>query len=185
MRKHYHLSPLPLETVAAYIGDGVRKLVARSLAGESIDIDEAVRINADFYRQHLFDRTVLYPGVAAGLQTLFNHGHVQALISNKASEACVKILEHFKVADFFANVIGGDSHLPLKPAPDTICETMRKTKSSTGNTWMIGDNHTDLAAARMANVKSAFVTYGIGETGPEKATRTFAGFDALVEYFSG
>lgn len=185
MRRHYNLPPLPVETVAGFIGDGVRPLVTRSLEGHDIDINEAVRVNYQFYLQHLYDRTVLYPGVAEGLQALFSHGHVQTIISNKAMQACLKILAHFEIADFFCNVIGGDSGRPLKPEPDAVLETMRLTGSTVSDTWLIGDNHTDLAAARQAGVRSVFVTYGIGKAFKEKATLTFAGFDSLAEYFLG
>jgi len=185
MRRHYNLPPLPVETVSGFIGDGVRKLVMRSIAGHDIDLDEAVRLNYQFYLQHLYDKTVLYPGVAAGLPALFNHGYVLALISNKATEACNKILAHFNIAGLFMSVIGGDSGLPLKPAPDTVLETMRRAQATPPDTWIIGDNHTDLAAARNAGVKSAHVSYGIGKTGPEKAARTFADFNSLVKYFLG
>jgi phosphoglycolate phosphatase len=120
-----------------------------------------------------------------GLKKLIKHGHSLALISNKGRQACLKILEHFELEKLFRNVIGGDSRLPLKPAPDTILETMRKTKSIPENTWVIGDNHTDLAAARHAKVKSIFVSYGIGKTGGEKPFLTFDNFNAMVQYFIG
>ncbi|MDD5483243.1 MAG: HAD-IA family hydrolase [Kiritimatiellae bacterium] len=183
MRRHYNLPPLDVDTVAGFIGDGVRNLVKRSLAGETIDIDEAVRVNSRFYLEHIHDRTVLYPGVAAGLPALRAHGHVLALISNKGARACKIILDHFKIADFFASIIGGDSGLPLKPDPAAVRETMRLVNMNAAETWIIGDNHTDLAAARNAVVKSVYVSYGIGKTGPENATLNFADFNSLVEFF--
>jgi len=185
MRKHYGLPPLPLATVSGFVGDGIRKLVERSLAGQkNINLDEAVRLDYRHYLRHLHDKTVLYPGVAAGLKKLHKHGHLQALISNKGRRACLKILEHFELEQFFSHVIGGDSRLPLKPAPDTVLATMRKLKANAENTWVIGDNHTDLAAARNAKVKSIFVGYGIGKTGVEKPFRRFDDFNSLTEYFT-
>ncbi len=183
MRRHYHLPPLPVETISAFVGDGIHKLVERALEGQNIDIDEAVRINYEFYLRHIHDETVLYPGVFKGLTALFNHGHALALISNKGAEASKIILAYFKIINLFSSVIGGDSSLPLKPEPDTVFETMRRIKMSAADTWIIGDNHTDLAAARRANVKSVFVTYGIGKALKEKATLTFTDFNSLVNYF--
>lgn len=183
MRQHYQLPPLPVETVAAFIGDGIRKLVMRALDGHNINIDEAVRINYEFYLQHLHDHTILYPGVAEGLKVLHAHGHTQALISNKAREACLAILAHFGIARYFSSVIGGDSALPLKPAPDTVFETIRASGGAKTDTWMIGDNHTDLASARNAGVKSVFVTYGIGHPGAEIPSMKFNAFNALTRFF--
>jgi phosphoglycolate phosphatase len=82
-------------------------------------------------------------------------------------------------------VIGGDSGLALKPDPETVLEIMRRTGMTAANTWIIGDNHTDLAAARTAGVKSVFVTYGIGKALAEKATLIFADFNSLAGYFTG
>jgi phosphoglycolate phosphatase len=183
MRRHYNLPPLPVETVSGFIGNGIRNLVERALKGQNIDIDEAVRINYGFYLRHIHDETVLYPGVAKGLTALFNQGHTLALISNKGAEASKIILTHFKIAGLFSSVIGGDSGLPLKPKPDAVLETMHRTNTNAADTWIIGDHHTDLAAARRAKVKSVFVTYGIGKAGNEKPFLTFADFDSLVLYF--
>ncbi len=185
MRRHYNLPPLPEETVSAFIGDGIRKLVTRALEGHKIDIDEAVRVNYEHYLRHIHDQTILYPGVAEGLPELFNHGHALAIISNKGVEASKIILAHFKIAGLFNSIIGGDSGLPLKPDPATVLETMRLANMDAADTWLIGDNHTDLAAARRAKVKSGFVTYGIGKAGAEKATLNFADFNSLVQHFTG
>lgn len=183
MRRHYHLLPLPVETVSAFIGNGIRNLVERALKGQKVDIDEAVRINYQFYLQHILDETVLYPGVAEGLPALFRHGHALALVSNKGAAASKIILAHFKIITLFSSIIGGDSSLPLKPAPDTVFETMRRLNTSAADTWIIGDNHTDLAAARNAGVKSVFVTYGIGKAAKEKSSLTFGDFNSLSKYF--
>lgn len=185
MRRHYKLPPLPVATVSSFIGDGIRKLVASALKGHNIDIDEAVRINYEFYLRHIHDKTVLYPGVAEGLTALFNQDHALALISNKGAAACKIILAHFNIAGLFSSVIGGDSGLPLKPKPDTVLETMRRVNTGAADTWIIGDNHTDLAAARNAGVKSVFVTYGIGKALKEKSSLTFGDFNSLSKYFLG
>lgn len=185
MRKHYNLPPLPVETVASFIGEGVRNLVMRSLEGQAVDLEEAVRLNSRFYREHLHDQTRLYPGVAGGLDKLSGHGHALALISNKGQEACQEILAHFRIARFFRTVIGGDSHLPLKPDPAAVIEVIRLTGGNIAATWLIGDNHTDLAAARNAGVKSVFVTYGIGKVGGEKPFLRFDNFNSLTQYFTG
>lgn len=197
MRAHYGLPPLPLETVCGYIGDGIRKLVTRALYGApsaiqgfaadidgaSSAIDEAVRLNAECYRRHLFDATVPYPGVIEGLRRLAGTGRRLALISNKPQDSCEDLLQHFQVHNLFASVIGGDSALQLKPNPETVLQTMAAVQANPADTWMIGDNHTDIAAAHNAGVRSAFVTYGIGQRGDEEPTVTFDSFGALVDYF--
>jgi len=47
-------------------------LVSRSLADApfAVDLEEAVRLDSEFYRQHIHDETMLYPGVREGLERL-------------------------------------------------------------------------------------------------------------------
>lgn len=194
MRRHYGLPPLPVDTVAGYVGNGIHNLVARALQNHqaprercaqaiSVDLDEAVRINYQCYYRHLHDETVLYPGVENGIRQLHAAGYILALISNKPTEACCELLRYFKLAELFTSVMGGDSVRELKPHPEAILTTLRSTRVDLTRTWMIGDHVTDLAAARRAGVKSAFVSYGIGVTGDEQATQTLATFPDLTRFF--
>ena len=76
MRRHYGLGPLRVETVASFVGEGIRNLVSRSLQDATsrlrenatpgqaaIDLEEAVRLDSEYYRQHIHDETTLFPGV--------------------------------------------------------------------------------------------------------------------------
>ncbi|MCX6992014.1 MAG: HAD-IA family hydrolase [Kiritimatiellaeota bacterium] len=185
MRRHYGLGPLPVETVAGFVGEGVRNLVSRSLQDVSfaVDLDEAVQVNKEFYRQHIHDATTLYPGVRDGLDQLARAGHALALLTNKPAGACHAILRHFKIDALFASVVGGDSGVPLKPNPEAVFAILQAVGGERTDAWMIGDNHTDIAAAHRAGIHSIFVTYGMGALGPEKPEVTSAGFDEVVALF--
>jgi phosphoglycolate phosphatase len=186
MRRHYGLPPLGVDTVTGFVGDGIRKLVARSLqdAPDAVDLDDAVRRNAECYRQHLHDETALYPGVAAGLPRLAQAGHRLALLSNKPEAACRALLRHFAVDGLFACILGGDSGPALKPAPDAIFVILRAAGGAPGDTWMIGDNHTDVAVAHRAGIHSLFAAYGFGALGAEQPDMTVSSFDEITGFFS-
>ncbi len=185
MRRHYGLSPLKLDTVTGYVGDGVRNLVARALkdAPFAVDIEEAVALNKQFYRRHLHDETVLYPGVREGLAALARAGHGLAVLTNKPEQACRELLAHFRLRRRFGAVVGGDSGLPLKPDPRAVHAILERLGGAPGSAWMIGDNHTDIAAARRAGVHSIFASYGFGALGMERPELTAAGFDEIADCF--
>lgn len=185
MRRHYGLGPLPVKTVAGFVGEGVRNLVSRSLqdASFAVDLDEAVRVDTECYRQHIHDETTLYPGVREGLENLAAAGHALALLSNKPGAASREILRHFEIEALFTSIIGGDSGVPLKPNPEAVFTILRVVSGECADTWMIGDNHTDIAAAHRAGIHSIFVTYGMGTLGPEKPEVTIAGFDEVTRLF--
>ena len=186
MRRHYGLDPLSVATVTGFVGEGVRNLVSRSLADApfAVNLDEAVQLNKEFYRQHIHDETKLYPGVREGLERLAAAGHALALLSNKPGAASREILRHFEIETLFAGIIGGDSGVPLKPNPEAVFAILRAVGGERADTWMVGDNHTDIAAAHRAGIHSIFVTYGMGTPGAETPERTMADFDTVTRMFT-
>jgi len=183
MRAHYGLEPLLLETVSGYIGNGVRQLVERSLQGAAMNVDEALRINKEYYFANLTVHTYLYPGVEEGIRQLAQAGHKLALLTNKPGDPSRAILRHFGLDGFFNSIVGGGDVANLKPEPDGIFQCLAAAAIDASKTWMIGDHYTDLAVAKNAGVKSAFVQYGFGEERNDKPDAYFASFSELVEYF--
>ena len=183
MRRHYGLEPLPIDTVSGYIGDGVRQLVERSLQGADVDIDEALRINKEYYDAHLAVHTTLYNGVAEGIRRLKEAGHQLAVLTNKPGDPSRAVLRHFGLEDSFFTILGGGDLPRLKPEPDGIFHCMRVSGADPDATWMIGDHYTDLAAAKNAGVQSAFVQYGFGDERGFKPDAYFVSFPELVGYF--
>ncbi|MDF7807319.1 HAD-IA family hydrolase [Pontiellaceae bacterium B12219] len=183
MRNHYGLDSLSLETVSGYIGDGVRKLVERSLQGADVDVDEALAINKEYYFSHATVHTALYEGVEAGLSDLTKAGHTLALLTNKPGDPSRDILRHFGLDDCFSAIIGGGDVPHLKPEPDGVFRCLELTHTDPSTAWMVGDHHTDLAVAKNAGIRSALVTYGFGHAGDYKPDANFASFADLVGYF--
>jgi phosphoglycolate phosphatase len=183
MRNHFGLAPLPLETVVGYIGNGVRRLVEESLQGAVVDMDEALRINREYYYSHLTVYTTLYEGVEQGVRRLSAAGHRLAVLTNKPGDPSRQILNYFGIGDSFTAIIGGGDVENLKPAPEGVHRCMEVSGADMVNTWMIGDHYTDLVAAKNAGIKSAFVRYGFGEERDGKPDVYFASFSELVGYF--
>ena len=184
LRGDFHLAPLPASTVRRYVGDGVRKLVERALQGHPTDFGTALAKYRGYYAHHMHDTTALFPGVAEGLRRLRAAGWQLAVISNKPADFCRALLARLGVADLFCCILGDGDTTALKPDPAPLCEAMRRAGATPAETWMIGDHHTDLEAARRAGVRSVFVAYGLGETGAEQPDRHCANFAALVATFA-
>lgn len=184
LRADFHLAPLPTDTVRRYIGDGVRKLIERALQDHPTDLEAALKTYRGYYAHHMHDTTALFPGVADGLKKLRAAGWELAVISNKSADFCRPLLTRLGVAELFCCVLGEGDTAHLKPAPEPLLEVMRRAGATPTDTWMIGDHHTDLEAARRAGVHSVFVTYGLGETGAEKPDVRCADFAAVVQLFT-
>ena len=174
VRATYNLPPLPQELIVSYIGDGIRILLTRAIPEIPKDsIDEAVSRMAVIYGKHLLDNTTLFPNVKTTLQEL-SRRHTLILASNKTTEPSQIILEGLGIAQFFSEICGSC----MKPDPTVLLEALAKHHCSPADAWMIGDNHTDLAAAANSGMHSCFCAFGFGRRKPVQPT------DAIIQTFS-
>ncbi len=163
MRAEFELEPLPLETVVSYVGDGIKKLTQRALQGEKADLEAAYDVINKFYRINLINKTTLYPGVFEGVNALKDAGWSLALISNKPTEFCRIILDHFRIELAFSQIIGGGPEFPLKPDPASLNFVLESAKAEAARSWVMGDNHTDLEAGARAGMRRCYAAYGFGD----------------------
>ena len=71
-RRDLGLAPLEPARISGFVGDGVRKLLARALAECPERLEEALALNHRHYCEHLLDETYLYPGVPPFAPALCN-----------------------------------------------------------------------------------------------------------------
>ncbi len=168
MRADFGLGPLSLEDVSGLIGDGIGKLTARAVSeADGVDLDAAAARMGHYYRQHLVDETVVYPGVMETLEACRARGYLLGLATNKTLEATHGVLAGLELAHCFDAVAGDGSVANLKPAPDLIDKVVELTGAVKSGSWVVGDNHTDLGAGRRAGLLRCFCRYGFGSAGDE------------------
>lgn len=149
---------LTTDAVRRYVGDGIETLMVRSLGGQTTQIAEAVDIYKEHHRHNLVVHSSLYPGVKESLE--YYKTLPMAVISNKTMEFITPLLESLGIKRYFKLVIGADSGLPLKPAPDSVQRTMAEFKVAKDQTLIVGDGTTDILAGKAAGVMTCSVTYG-------------------------
>jgi phosphoglycolate phosphatase len=153
------LKTLTVDEVMNYVGNGLKKLMERSLGTElQARLPEAIAIFRDYYKHHLLDESKPYPGVVEVLRHF--RDKKMAVISNKPLEFTAPMIEQLEFSDYFNLVLGGDSVPEMKPNPAPVLHVMRELGVDAGKTVMIGDGNTDIDAANAANVDSCAVTYG-------------------------
>ena len=154
--------PQALETIIRNVGDGVRKLLERSLKdGQEAMMATAITKFNVHYKEHLLDHSQLYPGVKDVL--LHFAGKKLAVVSNKPKQFTHTILEGLGLGRRFSHIIGGDSLPTLKPSPEPLRHVMKKVGSNPQDTAMIGDSPSDILAGRAAGTITCAVTYGYRE----------------------
>lgn len=162
MRTEMGLEVLPLGQIASYVGNGVSLLVKRSLGtlATSENVERGLEFFLTFYREHMLDHTVPYPGVAEALEKL--SGHKMAVLTNKPVNFSREMLTQLGFAPYFAYIYGGNSFPQKKPDPMGLNKLMADLGTSARETLMVGDSDTDILTGRNAGIWTCAVTYGFG-----------------------
>ncbi|MDE3136621.1 MAG: HAD-IA family hydrolase [Acidobacteriota bacterium] len=161
-RRHMHLEALDDDVVSSYVGDGMQKLVERAL-GEGYTmahIEEGMAFFLSYYREHMLDNTVTYPGVREALEAL--RSRPLAVLTNKPVKFSRAILEGLGIASYFRRVYGGNSFETKKPDPLGMNTLLTEFESAPREAMLVGDSIVDVQTARNAGTWAAGVTYGLG-----------------------
>lgn len=156
-----HRDPLPHDVVASYIGNGAPMLVKRALPGLSEDDHlAALQFFLDYYREHMLDATVLYPGVREALDRLHRAAIPLAVLTNKPVRFSVQLIAGLGLAGHFFQIYGGNSFEEKKPHPIGIESLIAESGADRERTIMVGDSSVDILTARAASVKACGVSWG-------------------------
>jgi phosphoglycolate phosphatase len=166
----YGAPPLPVDAVAAMVGDGARVLVERALRAARLDRDAAEALDRfrAAYDRRLLVHTRPYAGVPEAVAALAA-GVPLALITNKPEAPARRLLEAFGLAAHFTWVIGGDSPFPAKPDPSALVHLMTVAGARPDETVMVGDSMIDVRTARGAGARLIAARYGFGALREELA----------------
>lgn len=148
------------DQVRKAVGNGIAKLVERSLPGGAKDphFDEAFNVFKSYYGEHCLDNTHAYDGIYELIDGLKERGMKLAVVSNKADfavkELCSKLFGQIPVA------IGESENVRKKPAPDSLIAAVDALGSTLERTVYIGDSDVDIQTAKNAGVGCISVTWG-------------------------
>lgn len=164
MLSSYGADPLPVDRIAAMVGDGAKQLVLRALksAGRRAETDEALQRFRAIYDRRLLNHTKPYEGI---VDVVRRAGRIASLgvLTNKPAAPTDRLLASFGLAPFFQWVIAGDSGVPRKPDPTGLKQMMQNAGASNGETLLVGDSMIDVMTARSAGVQICVARYGFGQ----------------------
>ncbi|MGC1674653.1 MAG: HAD-IA family hydrolase, partial [Candidatus Acidiferrales bacterium] len=163
------------ETIFGFIGDGAAMLVRRALGDGVTDaeVERGLDYFLKYYRAHMLDNTVAYPGVREALAELAGDSaatagrpaRAMAVLTNKPVVFSRAILDGLGLARYFRFVYGGNSFERKKPDPMGVEVLLRDLQASPGEALMIGDSDVDIKTARNAGIFACGVSYGFGLEG--------------------
>jgi phosphoglycolate phosphatase len=165
MLEHMGRAQLPHEKIYSLVGNGAPVLVRRAL-GEDVTDDEAkdgLGFFLSYYRTHMLDNTVTYPGVREGLKLL--EKYPLAVLTNKPVRFSQGIIDGLGLAPHFKFVYGGNSFEKKKPDPMGVEVLLKELRAAPGEAMMVGDSEVDVRTARNAGIWACGVSYGLGTEG--------------------
>lgn len=161
-----HRSPVGVENVRQWVGNGALMLVRRALAGRidpsddgEQDLDRALTMFMEAYADG-HSQAAVYPGVRECLAWLHEHDVALALITNKPEQFITPILQLAGLDGYFRCIVGGDTLARQKPDPAGLHHVMAKMGVGANQSCFIGDSRNDVLAAKAAGVCCIGVTYG-------------------------
>lgn len=156
--------PLTLAQIISFIGNGVEKLVARSLAatggGDSETEQRALAKFLRIYEADPYSRTEPYPGVVEMLVALKKQGIPLGICTNKPTAPARQICDALDLTHYFDFISGADPDTPKKPDATPLINVIEALGGGISNALYVGDSLVDQATAHNARVPFAFFTGG-------------------------
>jgi phosphoglycolate phosphatase len=170
MRADLGLPPLAQSQIASFVGRGVDTLILRTLAADlhGAEVPQALfeRGRASFYpHYHAVNgqKAVLFDGVLPGLHLLQAMGLKLAIVTNKATEFTLPLLERTGLSGFMQAVVCGDTLAQRKPHPAPMLHACALLGSTPARSVAVGDSIHDAESARAAGCSVLAVPYGYNE----------------------
>jgi len=188
MRAYFCLPQLSVDRIASFIGNGIVKQTQRSVQdwqqylSSSPNIDNAIKICNNYYQECMLQKTKPYPQVLETLAKLNEQKKFNlAVVTNKPQKLAQKLCSATDISKYIDIIIGAMPNLKLKPEPEPLLLALKKTQSMPNGSWMIGDNYTDIIAARKAGMNSCFCNYGFGNKNDEKIFFKIDNFSEILQ----
>jgi len=174
---------LPTHPVDAYrlmVGEGVRKLIERSLPADRRD-EPTMAAVMEAYRQDYSRNWAVttrpYAGIADMLDALASRGLKLAVLSNKPDEftrLCVaQLLPQWR----FDMVLGASARYPHKPDPAAAIAIAQQLNIAPARFVYLGDSAVDMRTARAAGMYAVGALWGFRG----RAELEAAGADCVIE----
>ena len=150
-----------LDEVRAFVGNGVRKLMVRSVPGGDghAGFENILSSFREHYSRHDKEQTRPYPGVVEMLRALKSRGARIAVVSNKFNSATQSLCKYY--FDGLVDVaVGEHDGVEKKPAPDIVNEALDLLCVGKEDAVYVGDSDVDIMTARNSGMPCISVLWG-------------------------
>lgn len=158
-----------IEETKEFIGNGIKKLIERSLKLKADNFEEIFNEFKNHYFSNCCNLTKPYDGVYELLNYCKKNNIKMGVLSNKAQKPLEEVCD-FYFKNYFSVIIGDRPDLNKKPAIDGLSLIAKLYNIKIEDILYIGDSEVDVKTVINAGCKGVFVSYG------------FRGKEILKEY---
>jgi len=172
------IDPLPQLTIQHFVGNGLPKLVERTMDHCGLSPDkhkELTQITLAHYNAAPTQHTKVYPGIPKALERLRDMGCALGVCTNKPEAPARHVLQDFDLLRYFDSVMGGDTLSTRKPNPAHL-HACFDALSGTGPNIFVGDSEVDAETATRGGVHFLLYTEGYRKS-PVSELPHLAAFD--------
>jgi len=161
MLRMYSFPQRTLDEVRAFVGNGARNLIVKSLPGGVSPslVDECLSAYAALYSENMSNKTRPYDGILDLLRKLRQNGMKIAVCSNKGDEN-VKELCFENFGGLVDAASGETPGINKKPAPDSVFKAIEALGADPREVVYIGDSEVDVVTAKNAGLSFIGVSWG-------------------------
>ena len=161
MLEHFGYQQIKIESTRKFVGNGMRKLVERSIGKEISKemFDECMAYFVKRYDLNMKKHTCPYEKTVDVLRSLKEKGLITAVVSNKNADAVAKLCDE-QFNGLVDIKLGVDENHPPKPNPEMVNKAIAALGLKADECIFIGDGETDIQTAKNANMKSICVLWG-------------------------
>lgn len=188
MMEQLSLPPHSEAKVREWVGNGVERLVRRSLIGtlngepDDVLFQKAYPLYLKLYEKNVSARSRLYPGVKEGLAWLKAQNFKIGCVTNKAAQFTEPLLEDLGIYREFGIVVSGDTLPQKKPDPAPLLYVAKHFGVAPARSLMIGDSVSDVKAARAAGFGIVCMSYGYNHGQDIRTAHPDAVIDSMAEF---
>lgn len=169
--RHFGFPTHTLDEYKHLVGNGVAKLIERSLPSEHRHpdtVEQLRQVFVPYYDRHCCEHTHPYEGMNELVNTLIARNLPVAVASNKYQAAAEAIVHHYFPVSL--RVYGQRDGMPIKPDPAIVNQIRHDFCRQDETTLFVGDSAVDILTAKNANAVSIGVCWGFrGRTELENA----------------
>ena len=163
--KFFGLEVPSYEKLCTFIGPPLVATFQNEFGFDDEKSMEGVKKYREYFAQKGIFENKVYEGIENVLAQLQSKGKHLVVATSKPEEYSVKILEHFKLAQYFEHICGSNMDETRSKKEEVIAYAMEKCGIGDGEkskVLMIGDREHDIIGAKKNGIKSCGVLYGYG-----------------------